>query len=141
MGPKLDERILRTTKATTQQKLDKQQAEKRMQLQSLFAEKSACRFAYMNTNEYLSTACVASSAATTEEVLQCCTMKDRSTLFQSRTAEQMPSPNVKNSEVPIIVIVFVNQTNDGFSIIPSMFGEHEDDDGQREENDERETQF
>lgn len=42
----------------------------------------------------------------------------------------MPSPNsVKNSEVPIIVIVFVNQTNDGFSIIPSMFGEHEDDDG------------
>ena len=51
-----------TTKAT-QQKLDKQQAEKRMQLQSLFAEKSACRFAYMNTNEYLSTACVASSSA------------------------------------------------------------------------------
>ena len=44
----------------------------------------------------------------------------------------MPSPNsVKNSEVPIIVIVFVNQTNDGFSIIPSMFGEHEDEDGYR----------
>ena len=74
----------------------------------------------MNTNEYLSTACVATAVTQIDQLYF--TIQNNTVLVLTDA--------VKN-EVPIIVIVFVNQTNDGFSIIPSMFGEHEDDDGDR----------
>ena len=77
----------------------------------------------MNTNEYLSTACVATAVTGGTQIDQLYFTIQNNTVLVLTDA-------VKN-EVPIIVIVFVNQTNDGFSIIPSMFGEHEDDDGYR----------
>ena len=78
----------------------------------------------MNTNEYLSTACVATAVTTGG------TQIDQLYFTIQNNTVLVLTDAVKN-EVPIIVIVFVNQTNDGFSIIPSMFGEHEDDDGYR----------